>query len=315
MGITIKQAERMKTIKYIAASLAIIAAASCQKDQTPEQTQEQTVTITANISNISNPDGKTALGTDDNTNIRKVLWLHNESFSLFDNDGQNHRFTTYGANNATSASFKHNPGDGYAITEFATSDKYYAIYPSIKNITMSDGEIIAKLSDEQTAVKDNIKDDFLLMLGESDEREYKENNETYINMSFKHVTTLIKFELTEQVYGIRLLVKNSDRKDTKIVGNVTISTTNNTLTAGSSQAKLVNKTDSGYQHLEPGTYYIAIIPPTEEVYFRFDVATSLDNNSPKYTKIAEGKNTNLRSIEPGVILNIGKFSATGIVTE
>lgn len=313
MGITIKQAERMKTIKYIAASLAIIAAASCQKDQTPEQTQEQTVTITANI---SNPDSKTALGTDDNTNKRKVLWLKNESFSLFDQDGQNHRFTTYGADNATSASFKHNPGDGYAaLADFTTSDKYYAIYPSIKNITMSDGVIKAQLSAEQTAVKDNIKDDFLLMLGESDETEYTENDETYINMSFKHVTTLIKFELTEQVYGIRLIVKNSEKNDTKIVGDVTISTTNNTLTAGSSQAKLVNKTDSGYEYLEPGTYYIAIIPPTEEVYFRFDVATSLDNNSPKYTKIAEGKNTNLRSIEPGVILNIGKFSATGRVTE
>jgi len=315
----------MKATRYIfSAALTVIAAASCQKENTSGIASEVIVNAT-----IENTDTKTVLGegytgTDGKVH-HKVLWLRSDNISVFDANGNNHRFISYAADNSEVAKFQ-KVADAYTKEAFVTGNEYHAIYPgtSDNSIDINTKTItVASIDNNQKPVKNGFTDDLAVAYGYGTES-YTSGEKTYVNMTFMNITALIKFELVgNDITEVRFLDKNA----AYLAGaNFTVTFSGNEITPSLASGKkqifmnnIVKNEDNTYSvtPLEAGIYYMVIVPPANVIKPRISITTqttasgSTINGSYSVDKTGKAE----VQLKPGMILDLGKWSSTGQVTE
>ena len=334
----------MKAIRYtLAAALTVFAAASCQDNIAPEQNSESGIIINATIENTQTKTvlGEGVLGSDGKVH-HKVLWTYKDNISVFDGAGNNHRFITYSETNSEAALFQLVSGDGgYCSESFDESGTYYySIYPGNKNNYTFDATtktISTEIDFIQTPKLNEPLHDlaFICGIGTNKYTNGKEGDaeRTHVDMTFKNAVALIKFTLTSNdITQVRFI----DQNNNFLCGNVTFkysdgqsiisSATDKYVHINQTTRETVETTVDGettttttytYTPLEAGTYYMAIIPPSTMIKPRIDLYTQTTYESRRIDKTGDkaikGKNEIL--LTPGTILDLGKFNASGRVTE
>ena len=117
----------MKTIKFFAAALAIIAAASCSKEPISNDNSDNTEPVlvhkvfTASLETDSDPDSKTTLHTDG----KSVHWTAGDQIKVIANDGRAYKGTSLSiVENSIKDDFASFSGGVYE------ANSYRAIYPA-----------------------------------------------------------------------------------------------------------------------------------------------------------------------------------------
>ena len=331
----------MKAIRYtLAAALTVIAAASCQDTIAPEQ--ESGIIINATIENTGT---KTVLG-EKVDNRYPVLWENKDDISVFDGNNNNQRFRTYVSGNHKSAIFQFQDGSWSAAGTWTETDTYYAIYPGMegnstyqferpegKNPTLT----ISSLENGQGSRPGfNKSYSYIYGIGETDPYQ-NDKSKTVIDMLFKPLTALIKFELTSNdITSVRFL----DYEGAALAGSKISVTFNPDGTVSTSipsdtqkkniymhsftttESTVDNVTTKTYTPvpLQAGVYYISVIAPTSEIRPRISFATATSARAKKEFTAEEYKAFNLVGensilLTPGMILDLGKFNSSGRVTE
>ena len=326
----------MKAIRHtLAAALTVIAAASCQDNIAPEQNSESGIIINATIENTQTKTvlGEGVLGSDGKVH-HKVLWTRKDNISVFDGAGNNHRFTTYSADNSEAALFQLVSGS-YCSASFVESDEsdpyYYSIYPGNKNNYTFDATtktISTEIDFIQTPKLNEPLHDLAFICGIGTNKytngEEGDAERTHVDMTFKNAVALIKFTLTSNdITQVRFI----DQNDNFLCGNVTFrySDEQSIISSATEKRVHINQTTKEtttttiytYTPLEAGTYYMAIIPPSTMIKPRIDLYTQPTYESQRIDKTGDKviKGTNEILLTPGTILDLGKFNASGRVTE
>ena len=319
----------MKAIRHtLAAALTVFAAASCQDNIAPEQNPESGIIINATIENTQTKTvlGEGVLGSDGKVH-HKVLWNNSDDISVFDANGNNKRFKTYVKGDHETAKFQQ-IADDYDTTTFVPADYYHAIYPgkSSNSINMETKAITTTIPDLQRPVLNSFADDLAVAYGFGTTQRYEENTSngprTYIDMTFKNATALIKIELTSSdITEVRFL----DQNNNYLGGTLSFTYQNDEIqvTGGDKKYIFLNKSEEiaekkyKYTPIEPGVYYIVIAAPATPIKPRIDLHTATTHTSSKingnYPITIKGKNE--VSLKPGMILDLGRFDASGRVTE
>ena len=271
----------MKTIKYIAASLAIIAAASCQDNIAPENEQETTTIFKASLE----LETKITLGEKEADGSVPTYWDDTENISIFDDDGTNIKFTGT-AEKSNSIEFSSTKGS------FSENQAYYAAYPYHSGHKFSDGTItycygnVNQIPDENNLpceMQDNTDRKLTVACAYG----------TKDNLSFHHIYALVKFTITrEDVTCVTLVNAASDKIATDKNFTISYSDGKFTPTFIDKGTVYLYKDKSKNSTFLPGTYYMAVRP------CELKVKIKLNNGEYKIGKSAV-------TLKAGDILNIG----------
>lgn len=314
----------MRAIRYtLAAALTVIAAASCQDNMIPEQGKETEVIINATIDNV---ETKTVFG-EKNGNKQPVLWEDKDNIIVFDGGCYTQRFRTdKGGQTAKFQFYTGWAGDN----PWTEADKYYAVYmgnpDNRKGYSLTrneDGTATMTLPSipniQEPTPGYNKVSSYIYGVGTNT---YVKDEKTYIDMNFSNLTALIKFELQgTDITGVRFLDQNGAylTGGTYSIlfaadGNVSA-----TMNDGNKKNLYMYKfdVDNTPTALEPGVYYIVLVPPTTEIRPRFSLTTATTTEKAKefassdYTIDKKGKNP--VTLKPGMILDLGVWNSSGIV--
>lgn len=233
--------------KYIcfAAALAIVGAASCNKElvdnNAPEVPEVKIATLTATI---GEPDTKTTLAApeDAHTSGSAVHWAAEDALSVFGGES-NVKYTI-----KTEEDVDYTPAATAVFegTELAVAEGYYALYPYTESATLEEGVIKgAVLPAIQTAVAGNIPAGSALAVA------YTEDRET---INFKNVATIIGFTLTEAAEKVVFVAKGGEA----IAGTIDVTINEGLPTYTVQEETGINKVT--LNNLAAGTYYFTILP-------------------------------------------------------
>lgn len=313
----------MNTLKYLAVGLAVIAAASCQDGIAPEQGNETEVIINATIDNV---ETKTEFGEKDR-NRQPVLWEDKDNIMVFDGGCYTQRFRT--DKGGQTAKFQFYAG-WTGENPWTEADKYYAVYmgdPDHRN-----GYSLTRNEDGTATMTlpsiPNVQDptpgynkvlSYIYGVG----TQTSVNNEkTYIDMYFSNLTALIKFELQgNDITGVRFLdqsgaVLSGGNYSVQFAADGNVSATMN---SGTKKQLYMHRfdTDNTPTALEPGVYYIVLVPPPTAIKPRFSLTTAATTEkatefaSSDYTIDKKGDSTIM--LKPGMILDLGVWNSSGKV--
>lgn len=258
--------------KYIcfAAALAIVGAASCNKElvdnNAPEVPEVKIATLTATI---GEPDTKTTLAApeDAHTSGSAVHWAAEDALSVFDGASN----VKYTIKTKEDVDYTPAPTAVFEGTELAEAEGYYALYPYTETATLADGVIKgAVLPAIQTAVAGNIPAGAALAVAYTEDRS---------EIHFKNVATIIGFTLTEAATEVSFVAKGEEN----IAGIIDVN-----FEEGLPTYTVQNETGSNkvtLENLEAGTYYFTILPDVTlsqgyEFYIGEELAKSNDNELP-----------------------------------
>lgn len=258
--------------KYIcfAAALAIVGAASCNKElvdnNAPEIPEVKIATLTATI---GEPDTKTTLAAPEgaHTSGSAVHWAAEDALSVFDG-ASNVKYTI-----KTEEDVDYTPAATAVFegTELAAAEGYYALYPYTESATLEEGVIKgAVLPATQTAVAGNIPAGAALAVA------YTEDRET---INFKNVATIIGFTLTKAADRVEFVAKGGEA----IAGTIDVTINEDLPTYTVQEETGINKVT--LNNLAAGTYYFTILPDVTlsqgyEFYIGEELAKSNDNELP-----------------------------------
>lgn len=258
--------------KYIcfAAALAIVGAASCNKElvdnNAPEVPEVKIATLTATI---GEPDTKTTLAAPEgaHTNGSVIHWAAEDALSVFDGASN----VKYTIKTEEDVDYTPAPTAVFEGTELAAAEGYYALYPYTADATLADGVIKgAVLPATQTAVAGNIPAGAALAVAYTEDRS---------EIHFKNVATIIGFTLTEAATEVSFVAKGEEN----IAGIIDVN-----FEEGLPTYTVQNETGSNkvtLENLEAGTYYFTILPDVTlsqgyEFYIGEELAKSNDNELP-----------------------------------
>lgn len=233
--------------KYIcfAAALAIVGAASCNKElvdnNAPEIPEVKIATLTATI---GEPDTKTTLAAPEgaHTSGSAVHWAAEDALSVFDG-ASNVKYTIKTEEDVDYAPAATAVFEG---TELAAAEGYYALYPYTADATLADGVIKgAVLPATQTAVAGNIPAGAALAVAYTEDRS---------EIHFKNVATIIGFTLTEAAEKVVFVAKGGEA----IAGTIDVTINEGLPTYTVQEETGINKVT--LNNLEAGTYYFTILP-------------------------------------------------------
>ena len=311
----------MKVTRYIfAAALTVIAAVSCQKEDTPDQAKGCPVIFSASFkqapeSNVSM--GDSYIATDGKTHHR-VLWDNDDRISMFDNANNNSRFITYCTNGSASADFQFSSGT------FNESESYISLYPYRSSTAIDqENKVISftynSVSNVQSPTVNTFPTaDMALMLGRSKGPAYEnEKGKTIVDLTFEHLFAFVKFEIVgEDIAGIRFMGKNNEILAQKSKGfEINYSSETPLIQSiNGTQAQIFIYGDGvksdATQKIAPGTYYLTVFPANLTSGIRFGIWTDT------YESFAqELKPSTPVDLKPGMILDLGKFNSSGRVKE
>lgn len=225
-----------KIYSFAFAAVAILSAASCQKE---ELTNNETLlgggnfTVTATIA-----ETKTVL---DGVN---VLWSPGDKISLFNNEGNSVAFSTDITEPAAVAKFTN-------TAEYTAPETIYAVYPDRGGVQkLTDGIINNfRIAGGQTAVAGSFDPAYGSAVGVSDVNG---------NITFKSINSLIKFTIGGEKAPAKVTFTNGGARN--IAGLFTYDTITDAVNSGDG-AKAISLTPAAGDAFEVGeTYYIAVIP-------------------------------------------------------
>lgn len=291
----------MKTFKYIAAAMTIMAAVSCQDKIAPEQNHE-IVTFTAGIS----AETKAVMGDATIVNGQKhypVYWKGTEKFSIFDDQGTNQEFVGYSRdadkNGIESSSIEISGTGDFKDAALTSGNVYYALYPyNSKNQFNKDSNELTYRADKPHQQFVDTEHQNMPKVKNGQSLMFFASRTSDNNFSFTHPMAYIKFQIEEDgIYRVQIKDKNKNKiaANTHMTLNEEFSITNGskedaTLYAGSD-------TEDTSTYFSAGTYYIAVIP----VNLRIELVVN-------GTTVRNA--TNSVQLNPGTILNIGTVSKT-----
>lgn len=269
----------MKRIySFVFAAVAILAAASCQKEMANEPLENnggEQYTFSATIL-----ETKTVLAEGN-----KVNWSVGDNISVFDADGKAVTFTGQtevesATNTFTANNF--NPGAGVA----------YAVYPPKPDATLKNNNITPlRIAGTQTAVEGGFDPTCAVAFG-------KETAEGSGVMEFKNLNSLIKFTIGGTKAPSSVTFTNGGWR--YIAGRFTYNVEDGTITPVNDSKSIILKPAAGESFKIGETYYIAFIPGGNlaDMTLAFDETVVKTVVGPKY---ADASNNYL----VGKIINFG----------
>lgn len=260
-----------KIYSFAFAAVAILSAASCQKEEMANETLlgGGNFTVTA----TTEADTKTVLDDDNN----KIYWAPGDKISLFDVAGNAVDFSTDITANATTANFTN-------TAEFsAPESSLVAVYPNRGGVATYSENVInnLRIAGTQTAVAGSFDPAFAVAVG------------TEIasgNLHFKNVNSLIKFTIGGDKAPATVTFTNGGMRN--IVGLFTYNTATGVITPDvDAGAKAITLKPADGQSFEVGkTYYIAFIPGGNlaNMTLAFDETVVKTVVGPKYADESNG---------------------------
>lgn len=273
----------MKKINIFFAA-ALLLAASCAKEQIPSTSNEpklveKTFVADAGMTKTSLADGK------------KVVWTAGDKISVFDNASNKNNPFESSSINGNGACFT-----GY-VAEGAT--EYVAVYPYRfgTSYDATNKKITTTYPIIQKAVKGSFDNNLNVSVAVS-------NGET---LQFKNIGALLKVTIPEGLTNVRAisLANESTRMSGKFVitlaENGTFTVTGDRFDTNASREVSL---DNGGQPMEPGDYYIVVMPGTYKKMF-LAVTTMTDE---LYVKFSTKENVVIASNQ---VINLGEAPSAG----
>ena len=226
-----------KIYSFVFAAIAILSAASCQKEMTNEPLANKggDFTVTA----IASVESKTTL-----VEGVKTYWTPGDKISLFDSEGKPVAFSTDITEKAASAVFTNTAAYDAPAT-------IYAAYPDREDNQKLNGEGIInnfRIAGTQTAVAGSFDPTFGSAVGVADSEG---------NIVFKPIHTLFKFTIGGETAPETVVLTNGGARN--IAGLFTYNTTDGKIGQGDGAKAITLKPAAG-QAFEVGkTYYISAI--------------------------------------------------------
>ena len=226
-----------KIYSFALAAVAILSAASCQKEMANEPLQNEggDFTVTA----VASADSKTVLIDGVNT-----YWTPGDKISLFDVDGNAVAFSTDITEAAAVAKFTND-------AEFVAPDALYAVYPDRSgNQTLSEGVIKNfRIAGTQTAVAGSFDPTFGSAVGVADQDG---------KLLFKNINSLIKFTIGGEKAPETVTFTNGGARN--IAGLFTYNIATGAVQSGDGAKAITLKPAAGESFEIGKSYYIAVIP-------------------------------------------------------
>lgn len=281
----------MKKINIFFAA-ALLLAASCAKEQIPSMSNEPKLVEKTFVADAGMTKTSLAEGN-------KVVWTAGDKISVFDNVSKKNNPFESSSINGNGACFT-----GY-VAEGAT--EYVAVYPYRYGTSYdaTNKKITTTYPIIQKAVKGSFDNNLNVSVAVS-------NGET---LNFKNIGALLKVTIPEGLTNVRAisLANESARMSGKFVvalaadGKFTVTGDGNDTNA-SREVSL----DNGGQPMEPGDYYIVVMPGTYKKMF-LAVTTMNDELYVKYTAKENSVASN-QVIDLGEVPSAGAtdFKLTGI---
>lgn len=292
----------MKSLKYIAAGLAVIAAAACQKEQAPVQSQERTITFNASFEQPENAETKVVLGDKiEGTTEYPVLWTPDDAFTVFDDTKKSKEFKNSLTDNSVCAIFT---GTG----TYTDGEQYIAIYPYNGSHSI-DGNGIITYKGNGTQTQKSDSNGFPLdknkkALTSAIAKTTIDKNGASI--AFQNLFALVKFKVTDSnITKVQLKNQNEAVYISIKEGNLTIS--NDLTISTAADRHYIDLTPEGSYFTTDKYYYIAVLPcddfkPEFKLYYM--ESESEQNKYKKGSKSIE--------IKAGDIINLGSFTLADI---
>lgn len=283
----------MKKILYLAA-VTILAAVSCNKEQSNEAINYDESKFTAYVDDGSSMDSKTIMSSEGLS-----LWNGEEHIWVLNGQGDWKKEYVANATNDTKVSFA--PNNNSSLE----GDNYMAVYPaSSASLSTWSGEDIINLylKPEQTVVENSYDPECHIAVAETNSNE--------MSLKFKNAVALVKFKLdgdVDKVSEVCFYIKGSE----KISGNFNLSYNSaDPIVTGVSEDK--EEYSYGYVKMignfsEGTTYYLSVLPGTYQSGFGVEALTS----GKKCTKESSKEYTLRRN----QILDLGTLTATAPVVQ
>ncbi len=261
-----------KIYSFAFAAVAILSAASCQKE---ELTNNETLLGGGNftVTATTEADTKTVLVDDKDGNT--IYWTPGDKITLFDVDNKTVSFATDIKENATTATFTNE-------AEFSAPDALLAIYPA-KADAAFDGTTISKLriAGSQTAVAGSFDPAYAVAVGTEDNSG---------NLYFKNINSLIKFTIGGEKAPATVTFANGGLRN--IAGLFTYNTSDGVITPDvEAGAKSITLKPAEGEAFEVGkTYYIAFVPGGNlaKISLKFDETEVKYVEGPKFADESNG---------------------------
>ena len=302
-----KEDMTMKKMKFMLFAVAAIAAASCAKDITPENTQD---TPKFNLIPMTFTAGAEGTGAEDNSikpaNVSTRVALQSDGTTLHWEGGDKIKVFDGVSNElepfTASESGKIVNLDGN-VTEGST--EFYAVYPSTaaNGFNAETKTLTVTLPETQTAAAGSVPKDAFITVAKSDDHH---------NFAFKNLTAFVKFSLSDA----------ANVKEVTISGNAGESLTGDmTVTIGAdgtpSQSYVSNKMNStatlkGSNFESETDYYIAI----RSADFAKGLTVSIyRNDGSKSSRVYLSSPTaHEQKIDRNSVLDLGKLNVASFKT-
>ena len=272
-------------IKFYTCLAVAAALVSCAKENVPSSPVEPVMVQKTFIAE-SSENTKTSL-----SNGKQVFWTDGDQISVFDNVGK--------ANNpfeSSNISGKSALFEGY-VADGAT--EYVAVYPYKYGTTYDaiNKKITTTFPIIQKAVRGTFDTDVNLMYAVSEGE----------NLNFKNICALMKVTIPEGMTNVRAisLANESARMSGKLAvtfaADGTFTVTGDGADTNSSREVSL---DNGGKSMEPGDYYIVVMPGTYKKIFL--AVTTMDNNM--YVKYSGKEGVVIKSNQ---VINLGDVPTTG----
>lgn len=179
-------------------------------------------------------------------------------------------------------------------------NKYYALYPSGTKFTNVNNQMSATVPAIQPALK-GINQDYQFMTACSD-------NQT---LKFKNAIALLKIEIKSNAFTSIGTIRIESNNGENIAGDFTAIINDNgttTITSATSSSVAIRKTANGdgTARLDPGIYYIAVLPSALKTGFTLYFE---DTNN---TKIYQRVNTRVLEFKSSTLYNLGSYDVDNL---
>ncbi len=262
----------MRIRNFFFAVSAIVLAASCVKENTPESSEK-------NLVNYVPMEFSTAVETKTELTAEgKVNWLAEDQISIIDNSAaaetHNNKFTVV-AGGSSSATF--------TGTVPEDADEFYALYPYKSNAAITEGSLSASLPANQNAKPGSFADDLAFMIAKAD----ADNK-----LTFKNVCSHIKFTLAEGITNAKSITLMGNKAEI-LAGNFSVAWNNGdpavTVEANRNAETYVTLRNEDGSVLAPGEYYFTVLPVTFAEGFTVIVSREDGSQIAKSTTQANDK--------------------------
>ncbi len=271
VGMNNLKANKMKTLKYIFATLFLVALVGCNKNYIPESEKSNVETMV-----ISESETKTSY------NNGVVSWTIGDYLMIFDNLGGRNLFT----NSSDAAStFEGNVTTG--------TTKFWGVYPDklVLSTSSTDGNVRVTLPSNQTPAAGTFAEEHNISVTTANKTP---GNPNVDGVTFHNVCGLVSFKVPSRIAAKKVIFTSTN---TNIAGTLSV----NCETSAASIIENGSKTITMEGSFSAGSTFYLIVAPGTINGFRVDVETTAGS---LYYKSA---GTGSLAVEAGKCINLGEI--------